>query len=121
MSNNNHSPELRNLTEEEQKAMKLTHYTLHLPATLTKQQRKFIVNMSKSVINNEPFVVIREDALRFLLRLGMLYRNILFEVDEGKRWNNSDENLFETLMGEFKPMIEWLQKKFKIKVEEWER
>ena len=118
---NNHIPELRTLTEAEQKHMKTTHYTLHLPNTMTKQQLEFITNMARSVMNNEPFVVIKHEALRFLLRMTMLYRNLLFEVDEGKRWSIGDENLFETLTAEFKPFVEWLQREFKIKIEEWER
>ena len=118
---NQHIPELRSLSEDEQKHMKTTHYTMHLPNTLTKQQLEFITNMAKSVIENEPFVVIKHEALRFLLRLSMLYRNLLFEVDEDKRWTVSDENMFETLLAEFKPFVDWLQAEFKIKVEEWER
>jgi hypothetical protein len=118
---NKHIPELRNLTEAEQKAMKLTHYDLRLPNTLTKDQREFIVNMARSVAKNEPFVVIRHDALRYLLRMTMLYRNLLFEVDEDKRWSVSDESIFETLTSEFKPFVDWLQREFKITIEDWER
>ena len=118
---NNHIPELRSLTKKEQESMKITHYDLCLPNTLTKQQGDFIVNMARSVANNEPFVVIKHEALRYLLRLSMLYRNLLFEVDESKRWNINDENMFETLTSEFKPFVDWLQKEFKIEIEEWER
>lgn len=119
--NNKYIPELRNLTEEEQKSMKVNHYTLRLPNTLTKPQLEFIINTARSVANNEPFVIIKHEALRFVLQKTIQYRNILFEFDEDKRWTIQDENFFETLQSEFKDFIDWLQKEYKIKVEEWDK
>lgn len=118
--NNNKTPEIRSLTEKEMESMKTTHYQLHLPNTLTKEQLTFIRNMAISIINNEPFVVIKEQALRFLFKLAVQYQNILFEFDEGKRWSVSDENMLETLSDQFQGFIDYLQEQYKLKIMERE-
>ena len=106
---------LENLSDEEKEKLRVNHYTLHLPASLTKEQLVFIQKMAKSVINNEPFLVIKETYLQFLLRMGMEYRNALIEFDESRRWSEDNEINMNILLTEFKPMADWIIEQYKIK------
>jgi hypothetical protein len=71
--------------------------------------------MAKSVINNEPFLVIKETYLQFLLRMSMEYKNVLIEFDESRRWTEEDEHNMNVLLTEFKPMADWIIEQYKIK------
>lgn len=111
---------LEGLSDEEKEKLKLTHYTLHLPATLQKGQLEFIQNMARSVVNNEPFLVIKEYYLQFLLRLSMEYKNLLIEVDESKRWSVEDERQLNVVLTEFKPLADWIIEQYSIERREVE-
>lgn len=108
---------LKDLSEEEKATMKVNHYTLHLPNTATKEQLTFINDIAKNVIGNQPITVVHEKAMQFLLRVALQYRNVLIEFDEDKRWTDSDEESFQKILKEFKPMLDWIMEEYRIKVE----
>jgi hypothetical protein len=107
---------VQNLTDAQKEHMSVKHYTLHLPATLHPQQLQAIEAMARSIINNEPFVNIHFDALKKLIKYTMLYRNVLFEVDEGKRWSLTDEGFFIELLEDYGPLAEAIKKESRIDV-----
>ena len=107
---------LENLTDAQKAKMKVTHYTMHLPASISKEQYEFIQGIAQCVLRNEPIVTIDERALQYALRIIMLYRNVLMEFDEGNRWKPEDETMFRVLYEEFKGMAEYIQKEHRITV-----
>ena len=110
------SRELKDLTEEQKATMKVKHYTLHIPATALPEQINFIEGMARAVLNNEPFTVIHEKAMQFLLRMAYNYRNILTEFDEQDRWSNDDDRDLNKISREFKPILEWLVETYKLNI-----
>jgi hypothetical protein len=113
--------ELKDLTDEQRESMKVKHYTLHIPITASKEQINFIEGMARSVLNNEPFTVIHEKAMQFLLRLAYSYRNILTEFDEQDRWKDEDDNSLEKISREFKPILDWIVETYKLNVDKFVR
>ncbi len=109
---------LKDMTDEQKASMKVKHYTLHLPATMRPEQFEFIKGIAKCVLKNDPVTVVHEDAMRFLLRLAVQYRNVLFEFDEQNRWSDEDDDKINSMMEEFKPIIEYLQEEYKLDVSE---
>jgi len=109
---------LKDLTDEQKATMKVDHYTLHIPVTAQPEQITFIQTMVNSVLNNEPFTVIREDVMQFLLRLAVSYRNVLFEFDEEVRWLDSDDKMLNGTMKQFKPILDYLQEQYKLDIKE---
>lgn len=111
---------LSELTDEQKASMKVKHYTLHIPATASDEQIMFIQNMARSVLDNEPFTVIHEKALQFLLRLGIAYRNVLAEFDEFEnRWSAEDHKFLESILKDFSPMLDYLQEQLNIDVNKY--
>ena len=113
--------ELRDLTDKQKKAMKVRHYMLHLPPTMTQEQYKYIAGIARSVINNEPFTFVHEKAMQFLLRMAYHYRNVLTEFDEQDRWSDEDESTLNKISLEFKPILEYLVEEFKLDVSKFRR
>ena len=111
---------LKQLTEAQQKLMSVQHYTLHLPATLTKEQLQFIMKIAKAVEENKPIIVVHEEAMQFLLRLAYTYRNILEEFDEKRRWTTKDESNLVRISKGFEPILEWLKEQYKLNIKEFE-
>ena len=74
--------QLKDLTEQQQKSLSVQHYDLHIPATATKEQLQFIMSTAKVVMSNQPLTIVHEEAMQFLLRIAVQYRNILEEFDE---------------------------------------
>lgn len=112
---------LSELTDEQKAAMKVQHYTLHLPAYLTDGQIKFIQDTAKSVINNEPLTIVHEKTMQFLLKIAYFYRSIVQEFDEQDRWTDEDESSLNHIVRGFKPIIEYLQEQYKIDISKFRR
>ena len=112
---------LEDLTDEQKASMKVKHYTLNLPAYLTDDQLKFITEMAKSIINNEPFTVVHEKAMQFLLRIAYNHRNILTEFDEQDRWTDDDDVKLNKISREFRPIIDWLVEEYKLNIDKFVR
>lgn len=108
--------QIRGLTETQQKAMKVKHFTMHLPAYTTPEQYQFIKSVAVDVLNNRPVTVVHEKAMQSLLKWAYMYRNILTEFDEQDRWSEEDNETLEKIAREFKPILDWLVEKYRIDV-----
>lgn len=111
---------LKELTEAQQEKMKVQHYDLHLPATMTKEQLEFIMKIAKAVEANKPITVVHEEAMQFLLRIAYTYRNILQEFDERRRWTEQDERDLVRISKGFAPILDWLKEQYKLHIKEFE-
>lgn len=112
---------LENLTDEQKASMKVKHYTLHLPVWLSDDQLNLIQSTAKAVVNNEPFTMIHEKAMQFLLRMAYNYRNILTEFDEQDRWTDDDDSNLNKISREFQPILDYLQEQYKLDIGKFRR
>ena len=113
--------QLKELNEEQLKQLKIKHFTLHLPPTLSQEQLEFIKGVTIKVVRNDPVTLVHEKAIQFLLWLAYKYRNILTEFDEQKRWSEEDNDFLEKLNIAFKPTIDYLIEQYKLDTSKFRR
>lgn len=113
--------EIKDLTDEQKAKMKVRHYTLHLPATITQEQYQFIASIARWVIDNEPVTVVHEKSMQFLLRIVYSHRSVLQEFDESDRWTDQDESDLNKIVQGFKPILEYLQEEYKLNIGKFRR